>query len=386
MLPCEVHLPAPGEDIAQWCSVGYVDEAMTRREILRTSEASDTYLDWRVRISKDNGRSWSSPTPLPDVVVQHPDGGLVTVPGGVQYEPCLGILYEQRMRRLWAGLPAFTFDWADHNHPFTDHCFVIENGQERLLQYEDGPNYDPERPFDPYFDRANRAYWGVSMALGEDGSVWYPLVCRPAGHGHTTGGVVLLRRDAKTGVWSASNQQFIDPQLSSRGLLEPDVALLKNGHLLVVMRGSNTETTPGHKWFSVSTDGGKTLSPVDVFKYDDGSRFYSPSSIHNFIRSTRNGKLYWIANIVPNVPDSNSPRYPLYVAEIDEEKVAVSRGSLVLVADRREQDSTRLQLSNFSVIENRETLDIEIYLTRIGEHEEHFWQAGVYRYVFSPPL
>ena len=43
-----------------------------------------------------------------------------------------------------------------------------------------------------------------------------------------------------------------------------------------------------------------------------------------------------------------------------------------------------MQLSNFSVIENRETLDIEIYLTRIGEHADHFWQGAVYRYVFSP--
>lgn len=385
MLPCEIHLPAAGADTAQWCTVSYIDEALTRREILRTSSASDTYLDWQMRASTDNGCTWSTPMPLPDVVNQQPGGGMVTYPGRAHYESRLGILYEPRMRSLWAGLPAFTFNWQSHEHPCTNHCFIVENGQESLLRYEHGPDYDPDDPFAPAFGRANRAYFGVGMAFAEDGTAWYPLVCRPSGHSQTNGGVVLMRRDANTGEWSASNQQFVAPEYSSRGLLEPDVALLRDGRLLVVMRGSNTATVPGHKWFTVSTDGGRTLSPVEVFCYGDGTEFYSPSSIHGFVRSTRNGRLYWLANIVAEPPDGNGPRYPLYVAEIDEDKVAVLRESLVLVDSRREGDSERLQLSNFSVIENRKTLDIEIYLTRIGEKKDHFWQGAVHKYTFTPP-
>jgi hypothetical protein len=73
------------------------------------------------------------------------------------------------------------------------------------------------------------------------------------------------------------------------------------------------------------------------------------------------------------------------VAEIDEDRIAVKRESILVVDDRQEDDPEALQLSNFNLIEDRDTLDIEIYLTRIGQHPEHFWQAGVYRYVFSPP-
>ena len=65
---------------------------------------------------------------------------------------------------------------------------------------------------------------------------------------------------------------------------------------------------------------------------------------------------------------------------------AVRKDSLVEVDDRREGDSERLQLSNFSIIEDRETLDLEIYITRIGEDPQDFWRAGVYRYRFTPPV
>jgi len=385
MLARQLHLPAAGEDLARWCSVGYVDGKLTRREILRTSGASDAYHDWQERTSPDNGKTWSAPRSLDEVVCQRPDGGIVTFPCGGHFDARLGILYEKRMRRLWPGAEVYTFHWGTHDHPFNDHTFIVEDGErEVLLQYEDGPDYDPENPFAPEFCRTNRAYHGVGLAVAGDGTAYYPLVCQPEGRTHTSGGVVLMRRDPATGAWSPSTRQYISPELSSRGLLEPDVAVLENGHLLVVMRGSNTETTPGRKWMTVSTDGGKTLSPVEEFRYDDGSSFYSPSSIHTFVRSGKNGRLYWLANIVDQPPKGNGPRYPLYIAEIAEDEVAVRRDSLALVDRREESDPEELQLSNFSVIEDRESLDIEIYLTRIGEVPDHFWQGAVYKYVFSP--
>ena len=388
MLPRELYLPAAGEDAARWCAVSYVDGGLTRLEILRTSARSDAYQDFERRISRDNGRTWSAAEPIAGVTRQLPDGGMVTYPGGCYYDPCLGIVYEKRMRRSWPGSEIYTFSWANHEHPFNDHTFVVEDGQvEKLLRYEEGPDYDPERPFDPVYCTANRAYFGVSMAFAADGTAYLPLVCYRQGqeYGLTAGGIVLMRRDPVSGEWTASTQHYLDPELSSRGLLEPDVAVLRDGTLLVVARGSNTETTPGRKWFALSTDGGKTLTPVEAFRYADGSPFYSPSSIHRLIRSSVNGRLYWLANIVAAPPAGNGPRYPLYIAEIDEDVIAVVKESLIVVDDRGEGEPEALQLSNFSVLEDRETGNIEIYMTRLGENAEHFWQGAVYRYTFTPP-
>lgn len=391
MLARERYLPPASLDSALWCTVSYVDGDLTREEIHRASSASDAYLSWQRRTSADNGRTWSPLEPLEEVVRRLPGGGMVTYPCGTEFEPVLGLRYDRRMRRLWPGKEPYTYEWGTHEHPFNDHTFVVEVAAdgtvtEKLLRYEDGPDWDPANPFDPGFCQSNRAYLGVSFAFAPDGTVYYPVVCHPQDRpGHNEGGVVLMRRDPATGQWMASNQVFVTPEQSSRGLLEPDAAVLADGSILIAARGSHTDTTPGRKWVTRSCDGGRTLEPVREFTYDDGEPFYSPSSIHTFQRSCRNGRLYWMANIVPEPPDANGPRYPLCIAEIDESAAAVRRDSVQPVDDRRPEDSERLQLSNFSILEDRQTGDVEIYLTRIGESADHFWGAGVYRYIFSPP-
>jgi len=390
MLPREQYLPPAGENMARGLSVSYVDGALTREETWSTQCQSDAPRGHTRRVSADNGRTWSEPEPMEErVTAQLPGGGMVSGQGGGQFEPVLGILYEKKLVRLWPGTELFTYDYAaNHEHPLNDHTFLVENRERTVMvRYEDGPDFDPDNPFDPEFCATNRAYPGVSLDFAPDGTAFYPAITyKPgAGYSFSGGGVRLMRRDPATGRWEPSNAQFVEPEVSSRGMLEPDVAVLRDGRVLVVCRGSDTPRTPGRKWMTVSADGGRTLPPVEEFRYDDGSSFYSPSSIHRFIRSSRNGRLYWLANIVEEPPRGNSPRYPLYVAEIDEAGPAVRRDSLVMVDDRREGEPEAVQLSNFNVLENRETLDIEICLTRLGENAERFWESGVYRYVFSPP-
>jgi hypothetical protein len=391
MLPRELYMPPAGKDLCQMCCVSYAGGDLTREEILctETEGRSDAPTDHLRRVSHDNGRTWSTPLSIEDTVNRQLDGGgIADSCGAGMFDPRLGILYQVRLRRIWPGMKLYTYNWANHEHSFNDHTFIVENHSvEKMLRYEDGPDYDPDRPFDPAFCNANRAYPGTSIAFARDGSAYYGIVCYRQGkeYSFNRGGVRLMRRDPATRAWTASSPQFVAPDVSSRGMLEPDVAVLKNGHLLVVCRGSDTAVTPGRKWMTVSTDGGRTLSPIEEFRYDDGSQFYSPSSIHHFFRSSRNGVLYWLANITPEPPRANGPRYPLYIAEIDEDKLAVRKDGLLLVDDRREGDGPGLQLSNFSIVENRESGDIEIYLTRLGEHPERFWEAGVHRYLFSPP-
>ena len=167
--------------------------------------------------------------------------------------------------------------------------------------------------------------------------------------------------------------------------MEPELAELKDHRVLIVWRGSDTPTTAGRKWFSISRDGGKTLDPVAEWKYDDGSRFYSPSSYHRMIRHSRTGKLYWLGNICAQPPRGNSPRYPLVIDEFDEVKVALKRTTVTAIDDRQPHQSAALHLSNFSLLENRETHDLELHLTTYGQDQDaaNWLSADNYKYTLT---
>ena len=178
-----------------------------------------------------------------------------------------------------------------------------------------------------------------------------------------------------------------DPQVSTRGLVELDLSELANGNLLLIMRGSNAGLgpmkCPGRKWFSVSRDGGLTWDEVRDMRYDTGEQFYSPASISKTIRSSKTGKLYWVGNITDVPPDGNSPRYPFQIVEIHEDGPSFKKDTLTVIDDRvLKRDSEHLQLSNFSLLEDRETHEMEAYLTRLGERGggADVWTADACKY------
>lgn len=387
----ELYLPSPGKGIAQRSKIEYAfaGDSLVRRELLSQMSKSDSQTDWYERISDDNGRSWSDPTPIANMVRDTPEGGIVTFPALTMHHPHTKKSHHFSMIRQWPGLPCYTYTHSKgHAHPLVDHTLVtVDGGKPVTLKYEDGDSFDPGNPFNEDFLHSNIAYHGVGYAASAtDGSAWFPVVCNRPGQAIGQAGVVLFRLDAQPNAWLPSNRVEIDLSISWRGLLEPDVAQLNDGRLIVICRGSATESTPGQKWLTVSEDGGKTISPMRALTFDDGGQLLSPSSIHNLFRSSRNGRLYWIANIVDSAKAAhgNGDRYPLYIAEIDEQTITVKRDSLVLVDDRDQSLSKKLQLSNWSLLEDRETGNVEIYIALLGEHEDDFWGANLYKYVFSP--
>ena len=149
----------------------------------------------------------------------------------------------------------------------------------------------------------------------------------------------------------------------------------------MVTRGSNQPfkgTQKAWKWKTLSTDYGKTWSEYTQFTYDDGGGFFSPSSMSNFIRSSRTGKAYWIGNISRTRPIGNSPRYPLVIAELDEKQLAIRRHTVTIVDDRGPDDGSAYQLSNMFNVEDPRTGNIVVTLQRYGGNP-----GGRYEYVIE---
>jgi hypothetical protein len=57
---------------------------------------------------------------------------------------------------------------------------------------------------------------------------------------------------------------------------------------------------------------------------------------------------------------------------------------LIIVDDRAEYEPELMQLSNFQLMEDRKTLDIEIYMSRLGEYPLQTRRSGVYKYLYTP--
>jgi hypothetical protein len=282
-------------------------------------------------------------------------------------------------------------------HNFTYYRISTDFGRmwtaPKQLRYEEGEDFDPARPHQPGYLQRNNAYFGTSILRHSNGTLILPVAHANAVDDPNNdqrpwrmGSLCFIGKwsaAAKDYDWTAGQRVEISPTLSSRGLMEPDLIELGDGRVLVVWRGSNTAETPGRKWFSLSSDGCATLSQPREWRYSDGSRFYSPSSIHRFLRHTVTGKVYWFGNICSKPPQGNSPRYPLIVAEVDEKKAALKKNTVTVIDDRAPDQPRRIQFSNFSLLENRETHELELYLTPIGSDAKDWRNADCYKYTLK---
>jgi len=179
----------------------------------------------------------------------------------------------------------------------------------------------------------------------------------------------------------------IAPDVSSRGLCEPQVAELRDGSLLMICRGSN-EALPdvaGRKWCCVSTDGGDNWSEVAALRYDTGEDFFSPATGGRLIRHSRTGRLFWIGNITGENPRGNGPRYPVQIVEVDEAKPALIKDSVTVIDTKGSDDSPALQLSNFKVYEDRESGEIVMVMARWFAGGSEQWAAPAHEYRIRIP-
>ena len=69
--------------------------------------------------------------------------------------------------------------------------------------------------------------------------------------------------------------------------------------------------------------------------------------------------------------------------EINEDGLSFKKDFVTVIDDRDpERDSEHLQLSNFSLLEDRETHEMEVYLTKLGERGggPDVWTADAYKH------
>lgn len=416
----EIYVPCAEPRVATSVKMGYIGSGFRREEersLVRSSDWCDTL---RRRESEDNGRNWSD---WEAIFEEQPTQGEFTESGGASqrgtgpYDEVSGRLIKPVFQRVVKGDPRVAMHelWSG-NRLFCDHGFYQLSdddgrtwGDARQLKYEDGPTFDPANWGDPDYFRTNEMYIGRAAALSDGTVVVSATAPVPYRDEKDDAAPIIFPSDYREGCvagvrcfvgrwnqerqdydWTRSAPAFVPRHRSSRGLVELDLSELTNGNLLLVMRGSNSGLDPvecpATKWCSVSKDGGLTWSAVENMRYDTGELAYSPASISKTIRSAKTGKLYWLGNITDAPPTGNGPRFPLQIVEIDEELAAFKKDTVTVIDDRDPaRDSEHLQLSNFSVLEDRETHHMEVYLTRLGEHGPHLdtWTADACKYTLT---
>lgn len=393
----ELYAKHPKKGTAINVSVCYVGPGLEREEIHSWEAVSDEPERPMRRRSRDNGRTWSELEPIADIVSKVGEYMVYWGCGPMFYDADAGVTASIWLRQTYKG-PVYM-----------NQCFYRlsrDNAmtwfEAKQLRYEDGPVFNPSDPANAEFLKRNRAYLGNNIIRHSNGTLihcvaaanvpyenkqgasyhpWVPADAKDIGSLCFVG---KWNRETNDYGWTAGKPVWVPLEVSSRGLMEPDVVELKDGRVLVVWRGSDTPVTEGRKWFSVSDDGGRTLSAVQELKYDDGSRFYSPSSIHRFIRHSITKKLYWVGNICAAPPRGNMPRYPLIIAEVDEAIPALKRNTVTVIDDRAPEEGPDVQLSNFSLFEDRETHHLELYLIKFAADPKDVWQsADAFKYVLT---
>ena len=392
----ELYLKHPGPRIASWASLQYVGPGLELREVRGIERVSDVGEDIRARWSADNGKTWAD-----FVAVQRSNNVKyqgVTVWEGecvAAYDPASALLVQLWLRQI--------------NVKGVYHCFTYVRtsadqgrtwSEPAQLCYEPGDPFDPKEPLKAGFLNHNEGYPANNILRTSDGTL---VLC--LAHANAPGDPKNNQRPWRMGSvcflgkwdgqkrrhqWSAGARVETSPEVSARGLMEPEVAELRDGRLLVVWRSSThgwdktVAKQPGRKLYSLSTDGGRTLSPPAEWTYDDGSSFYSPSSYHRMIRHSVTGRLYWLGNISATPPVGNSPRYPLVIAEVDDRRGLLKKRTVTAIDDRQPGQGN-IQFSNFALLEDRQGHDLILHLTTYGqEPKSQDWAtADTYRYTLT---
>jgi BNR repeat-like domain len=391
----EVFIASPGGG-----SVGAVtfytrSKGLDKACYMSTSSRSDTTDIIRRKFSTDNGLTWSDWEDISvftktekGVIRNYPHPGWVDPGSGRLLNMVLvGLLPNDRPLE---GMK----QWTLHYRVSTDggKAYKVD---EQVIQKGD---YSATHPLDGVYVGKNSIMIGAISGRPlrtSEGKILVPVQITPLGPDgeyHNPGGGLSYHYSVMmigTWIpgdkleWDVSQRITNDPKRSTRGFLEPTIAQAPDGRILTVARGSNDANPklPGHKWHTISNDGGRTWSDSKPWTFNDGSSFYSPSSCSQLLPHS-NGKIYWMGNISEKNPRGNSPRYPLFIGEVDQKNLLLKKNTLTAIDDRQPGENADLHLSNFLAYEDRLSGEIIIHLTRLLPRKG--WRGDAYMYRIKP--
>lgn len=369
----EVFLRSPGKGIAVMAFAYYTrTRGGDMMSIEQRWSRSDTVDAAYYRYSTDYGRSWGAPVEVA-TGEKRPGGMWRKHPRGGWVDPATG-----RFIEFWVEGTLPTDDPLEGLRQWNI-FYTVSRGEPRQVVHK-GAEFDERHPLPGVWTGKNCAMLGDNTCrplarpggeillpvevspLGPDGALYNP------GGGYTYHDAAVLHGRWKGDrlAWEMGELIRGDPERSTRGMVEPTIAELDGGRLLLVMRGSNDRRPerPSYRWVSYSTDGGWKWTRPEPWTYDRGEPFFSPSACSQLLRHS-SGRLYWLGNINQTNPKGNRPRYPFQIGEVDRAGGRLVRASVRLVDDLQPGEDPLLTLSNFYAREDRRTREICVHMTRL---------------------
>ncbi|MBR4867055.1 MAG: exo-alpha-sialidase [Clostridia bacterium] len=422
----EILIPASGNGVGETRVQHYLEyDGLTRREVRAFISQDDTSDYTEYRDSPDNGRTWgewkrekrTTKEPLGDrdelAEEQYPIDRNVWNPIHrhyltLHYQTIYVGGYEAAHREYWS-----VGGQGPVYHAILEIRDESASSRRQPVTYEPGAAFDRETYRETDYLSTNFGL-GTGLCILKNGDIifglWTPVdvCCRMAGldpleispsASRQPNGLLVCR-----GSWNHERREYdfafsrpviLDDRQSSRGISEPVFAELEGGRILAVLRASNqrfenwgsriSPCAPCYKFFCLSDDGGKTFSPPMPWHFDTREVIYSPATYSLFWKNRKNGKLYWFGNITdPTKTHGNYPRFPLCMVEVDEIWGYAKKDTLTVIDTRREGEPEDIQLSNFSLLEDRETGNFELILSKFGQYPERaVWDCDTWRYVIS---
>lgn len=373
-----VFVPSPADGTAVMGGSYYTrPTGLDLMSVHTLSSRSDILSHEYYRFSEDNGRTWSEPVLVP-ASRETPEGTLQRHNRGGYLDPATGRFIKLRNEAVLPNNEVLEFMRFNTVH----YAVSTDGGRTDLF---DEPlvatgDHDADHPL-PIVRRGHNCFMMGDCTCQPitlpDGSLLQPVQISPVGPdgyycprgtGFTDTDCAVIRgtwRDDLHIDWELAGMVIADPARTSRGLIEPTLARLSDGRILMVMRGSNDQRPDlqGYRWHALSKDDGATWSTAEPWTYESGVKFHSPSSCSQLLAHS-SGRLYWIGNICEGNPEGNLPRDPIVIGEVSMDSGRLIEESVTVIDHRKPEDGDFLTMSNFYAREDRETGNLKLHMLR----------------------